>query len=41
MTFSKGDLLTLKQGWNGVYSLSEEQIKSFKQQVKFCKGIDV
>lgn len=41
MTFSKSDLLTLKQGWNGIESLNENQLKDFKQQIKFCKGIDV
>jgi hypothetical protein len=41
MTFSKNDLLTLKQGWNGIDNLNEEQLKAFKQQIKFCKGIDV
>ena len=41
MTFSKSDLLTLKQGWNGIDNLNEEQLKAFKQQIKFCKGIDV
>lgn len=41
MTFSKSDLLTLKQGWNGIENLNETQLKDFKQQIKFCKGIDV
>lgn len=41
MTFSKKDLLKLKQGWNGIMVLNANQIKDFKQQIKFCKGIDV
>lgn len=41
MTFSKSDLLKLKQGWNGVTILNDDQLKDFKQQIKFCKGIDV
>jgi hypothetical protein len=41
MTFSKSDLLTLKKGWNGIENLNELQLKAFKQQIKFCKGIDV
>lgn len=41
MTFSKRDLMGLKQGWNGVEQLDEKQLKDFKQQIKFCKGIDV
>jgi len=41
MTFSKNDLLTLKQGWNGIQNLNEEQLKEFKQQIKFCNSIDV
>jgi len=41
MTFSKKDLLILKQGWNGTDNLNEQQLKDFKLQIKFCKGIDV
>ena len=41
MTCSKNDLMNLKQGWNGVEYLNEIQLKDFKQQIKFCKGIDV
>lgn len=41
MTFSKSDLLSLKQGWNGIENLNENQLNDFKQQIKFCKGIDV
>jgi len=41
MTFSKSDLMTLKHGWNGVVNLNDEQLKAFKLQIKFCKGIDV
>ena len=41
MTFSKSDLLTLKQGWDGIEDLNEEQLKAFKLQIKFCKGINV
>lgn len=41
MTFSKSDLLTLKQGWNGINYLNEGQLKNFKLQIKFCKGINV
>jgi len=41
MTYSNRDLLTLKQGWNGIEQLDEEQLKAFKQQIKFCNGIDV
>ena len=41
MTYSKSDLLALKQGWNGVENLDEPQLKAFKQQIKFCNGIDV
>lgn len=41
MTLSKSDLLTLRQGWNGIKNLNEVQLKAIKQQVKFCKGIDV
>ncbi|MBK8686608.1 MAG: hypothetical protein IPN26_17385 [Bacteroidetes bacterium] len=41
MTFSKNDLLTLKQGWNGIDNFNEQQLKDFKLQIKFCKGIDV
>lgn len=41
MTFSKTDLMSLKQGWNGIEQLDDKQLKEFKQQIKFCKGIDV
>lgn len=41
MTFSKNDLLTLKRGWNGIDDFNEQQLKDFKLQIKFCKGIDV
>lgn len=41
MTFSKSDLLKLKQGWNGIENLDEVQLKNFKQQIKFCNGINV
>lgn len=41
MTFSKSDLMSLKQGWNGIEQLDDKQLKEFKQQIKFCKGIDV
>lgn len=41
MTFSKSDLMKLKQGWNGISILNIDQLKDFKQQIKFCKGIDV
>jgi hypothetical protein len=41
MTFSKSDLIKLKQGWNGIMNLNNNQIKDFKLQIKFCKGIDV
>jgi len=41
MTFSKSDLMQLKQGWNGIYRLNDDQLKDFKLQVKFCRGIDV
>ncbi len=41
MTFSKNELLTLKQGWNGIDNFTEQQLKDFKLQIKFCKGIDV
>jgi hypothetical protein len=41
MSFSKSDLQNLKQGWNGVDNLDENQLKDFKLQIKFCKGIDV
>jgi hypothetical protein len=41
MTFSKSDLMALKQGWNGIEQLDDKQLKDFKQQIKFCKGIDV
>jgi hypothetical protein len=41
MTFSKSDLMALKQGWNGIEQLADKQLKDFKQQIKFCKGIDV
>lgn len=41
MTFSKSDLLTLKQGWSGIDNLNDAQLKDFKLQIKFCKGIDV
>jgi len=41
MTFNKSDLLTLKQGWNGIHNLNELDLEKFKQQIKFCKGIDV
>lgn len=41
MTFSKSDLMKLRQGWDGIISLSESQLKDFKLQIKFCKGIDV
>jgi hypothetical protein len=41
MTFSKVDLLTLKQGWNGVKNIDDIQLKAFKLQIKYCKGIDV
>jgi hypothetical protein len=41
MTFNKSDLLTLNKGWNGVENLNETQLKEFKLQIKFCKGIDV
>ncbi len=41
MTFNKSDLITLKQGWNGIENLDHSQLKDFKLQIKFCKGIDV
>lgn len=41
ITFSNSDLLTLKQGWNGIENFNDAQLKDFKQQIKFCKGIDV
>lgn len=41
MSYSKSDLQKLKQGWNGINNLDENQLKDFKLQIKFCKGIDV
>lgn len=41
MTISKNDFLTFKSGWDGIKKLNEEQLRAFKQQIKFCKGIDV
>ena len=41
MTFSKKDLLSLKQGWDGIEKLNETQLNDFKLQIKFCYGINV
>lgn len=41
MAFSKSDLLKLKPGWRGILCLNEQQLKDFKLQIKFCKGINV
>ena len=41
MTFSNVDLLTLKHGWDGVEYLDDNQLNEFKQQIKFCRGLDV
>ena len=41
MTINLDDLFTLKQGWNGIKNLNDDQLKDFKQQIKFCKGINV
>ena len=41
MSYSKSDLQKLKQGWNGINNLDENQLREFKLQIKFCNGIDV
>lgn len=41
MTYSKSDLAKLKRGWNGIDNLDEQQLRDFKMQIKFCKGINV
>lgn len=41
MSYSKSELKKLKRGWNGINDLSNDQLKDFKLQIKFCNGIDV
>jgi hypothetical protein len=41
MTINLDDLLNLKSGWNGIKRLNESQLKDLRQQIKFCRGIDV
>lgn len=41
MTFNSKDLYNLQRGWNGIDTLSDEQIEDLKLQIKFCLGINV
>jgi hypothetical protein len=41
MTYSISDVLKLKQGWDGIDNLDEDQLNALKMQIKFCKGINV
>lgn len=41
MTYNSKDLLSLKRGWNGIDSLSEQQTNDLKMQIKFSLGVDV
>lgn len=41
MTINLDDLLNLKSGWNGIKTLNENQLKYLKQQINFCRGINV
>lgn len=41
MTISKSELLKLKVGWNGIVRFNDDQLRDFKLQIKFCKGINV
>ena len=38
MPITLEQLLEFEKGWNNVEELSDKQLKSFLQQIKFCKG---
>lgn len=41
MTYNSKDLSNFQYGWNGIDSLSDNQVKDLKLQIKFYLGIDV